>query len=282
MSQCPRRCVCLGRKIRVQYYGALYHVTHKGRRDIFLEDEDKLHLLGILSDVKDNFDFKLMAYCIMDNKYDLLIKTHNISISKVIQRVNMIYAKYFNDKYKRKGPVFGGRYESNIVISEDVLLNVIKYIHMIPLYERKVSSTYEYKWTSDFLYRTNIGSLVDIDYLLDILALERHDAIRIYESLMDKAVGEAEPIKWYYDKEKDILEHKKRNINLDDVLLKVCGNESDFQLIKNGSKKSHLMHYKEGYIKESSELGFKSIDIGQNIGISDRAVRKYLLRLRGN
>lgn len=81
---------------------------------------------------------------------------------------------------------------------------------------------------------------------------------------------------------RDVLDYKKREINLDDILKKVCDNESDFDLIKNGSKKSHLMKYKEDYIRESKDLGFSSIDIGKNIGISDRAVRKYFLRLRGN
>lgn len=272
----------MGRKIRIQYYGAMYHFSHKGNLKIFSEDEDKLQLLGILSDVKELFDFKLLAYCISEDKYDLFIKTHNISISKIIQRVNMLYAGYFNGINKRKGPVFHGRFKSKVVRNEEMLINIIKYIHMIPVYEKIVDSMDEYKWSSDFLYRTNIQSIVDIDYLLDILALERHEAIELYSDLMDKLEGEAQLLKGFYDEERDILDHKKREIKLDDILKKVCDNESDFDLIKNGSKKSHLMKYKEDYIRESKDLGFSSIDIGKNIGISDRAVRKYFLRLRGN
>lgn len=268
----------LGRKRRLQYYGAMYHISHKGNVDIFPDEEDKLQLLGILSDVKEHFDFKLLAYNITENKYDLFIKTHNISISKIIQRINMLYARYFNDKNRRKGPVFHGRFQSEVVRNEDMLINVIKYIHMIPVYERIVDYMDEYKWSSDFLYRTNIESLVDIDYLLDILALERHEAMDKYSKLMDKLEGETELLKGFYEEERDILNLKKREVNLDDILKKVCDNESDFNLIKTGSKKSHLMKLKEDYIRESKDLGFNSIDIGKNIGISDRAVRKYFNR----
>ncbi len=272
----------MGRKPRVEYYGAIYHIRYKGGLDIFSEDEDKLQLLGILSDAKELFDFKLLAYCIMEDRYDLFIKTHNISITKVMQRVNMLYARYYNQTYMKKGPVFRGRYKSNVVKNQDMLLNVVKYIHMIPVYEKKTQSIDEYKWSSDFHYRMNIEGIVDIDFVLDILALERYDAINTYKELLSKLEGEAELVKGYYDEEKDVIDKEKRHISLDDILLMVCGNESDFQLIKSGSKMSHLMKYKEDYIKESSELGFKNIDIAHNIGISDRAVRKYLLRLRGN
>lgn len=272
----------MGRMARTQYYGAMYQISHRGSLDIFLEDGDKLHLLGILSDQKELLDFKLMAYCILDNSYSLFIKTHNIPISKVIQRVNMLYAKYFNDKYMRKGPVFKGRFKSELIRDEDMVLKMVKYIHMMPVAESLVEDMDEYKWSSDFLYRTNMETIVDIDYLLDILALERHEAIEIYGELMDKQEVEAHLLKGFYNQKRDTLELKKRQVSLDDILKKVCDHESDFELIKKGSKKSHLIKYKEDYIRESKDLGFNSIDIGKNIGISDRAVRKYFLRLRGN
>lgn len=259
----------------------MYHIVNKGSGNIFENDQDKLFFLGVLSDVKDIFDFKLLAYCILDNEYHLFIKTHNIPISKVMQRVNMLYARYYNSIYKRKGPVFKGRYSSDTIKSDANLINLIKYIHMLPVYEDKVISIDEYKWSSDVFYRINMESIVDIDYILDIFAIERHDAIDKYSELMSSLDGEMEFTKGYYDESSDHLNHKKLIISLDDILRKTCDNEKDFQLIKEGSKQSYLMKYKEDYIKESKELGFKDGDIGQNIGISERAVRKYLLKIRG-
>lgn len=276
-----QRGVILGRRKRAQFYGAIYHISNKGIRNIFEDDQDKLFFISILSDVKDLFDFKLLAYCILDDKYHLFIKTHNISISKVMQRVNMLYARYYNSIYKRKGPVFKERYTSSTVKSEANLFNLVKYIHMLPVYENREISIDEYKWSSDVFYRINLESIVDIDYILDIFSLERHDAINRYKELMTTLDGEMEFVKGYYDESLDSLNHKKLNISLDDILKKICQNDGDFDLIKEGSKKSYLIKYKEDYIKESQELGFKIEDIGQNIGISERAVRQYLLKIRG-
>jgi len=41
----------MGRPIRIEYPGALYHVTSRGneRRDIFVDDDDRRKFLGILA-----------------------------------------------------------------------------------------------------------------------------------------------------------------------------------------------------------------------------------------
>lgn len=259
----------------------MYHISNKAFLNIFENDEDKLFFLGILSDAKDIFDFKLLAYCILDDKYHLFIKTHNIPISRVMQRVNMLYARYYNSTYKRTGHVFKGRYSSITIRNEANLINLIKYIHMLPVYENVERSVDEYKWSSDVFYRINMESIVDIDYILDIFAIERHDAIERYKEVMNSLDGEMEFSKGYYDESAASINHKRQGISPDDILRRICQNDTDFQLIKEGSKKSYLMKYKEDYIKESYDLGFKIGDIGQNIRISERAVRKYLLRIRG-
>lgn len=272
----------LGRKLRIQYYGATYLITHVGKSNVFIDDEDKLTFMSILGDVKELYDFKLLAYCIFEDKYYLFIKTHNIPISKVMHRVNMIYVKYFNQKYKFGGSIFQGRYKSRIIQDESGLLHMIKYIHSIPVYENLVSSIDEYKWSSDVFYRMNMESIVDIDYILDIFSIERYEAIEMYINLMNLIDGEFEISRGYYeDFNEEPYEHKKTTIGLDDILHKICNNSLDFDLIKQGSKKAYLMKYKEDYIKEGKELGFNNLDIGQNIGLSERAIRKYLLRTKG-
>jgi REP element-mobilizing transposase RayT len=45
----------MGRPLRIEYPGALYHVTNRGneRRDIFLDDSDRRKFLNILEDYHD-------------------------------------------------------------------------------------------------------------------------------------------------------------------------------------------------------------------------------------
>ena len=251
----------MGRKPRIEYYGAIYHMTHMGKSDIFKEEEDKLTLLGILGDMKEVFDFKLIAYCILDNQYNLLIKAYNIPISKIMHGINMNYARSYNSRYKKIGSPFKGRYKALIVSEGNGLLNTAKEIHCLPVFLKLADTIGEYKWSSDVFYRLNLESIVDIDYILNVLSIERNIGLEKYKELMSSS---------------EKLEDNKAKLDLDDILHDICTNNVDFDLIKSGSKKSYLMKYKLEYIKASKQLGFTCLEIGENIGITERAVRKHL------
>lgn len=178
----------MGRKARIEYYGATYHIVHRGnkQRDIFEDFLDKMKFLEILGEVKEIFDFYLISYCILENEYHLIIKVHNIPLSKIMHRVNTNYARYYNREYKSKGSLFKGRYKSNIIKGDNELLDMVKYLHRKPIEEGLSDSIEDYKWSSDVFYRINLQSIVNIDYLLDIMYLDRDIAITNYIEYMDK------------------------------------------------------------------------------------------------
>ena len=62
-----------------------------------------------------------------------MIQTFNIPISKIMHRINTRYAKYYNYKNKRTGPVFEDRYTGILVQNESYLLTLIRYIHNNPV-----------------------------------------------------------------------------------------------------------------------------------------------------
>jgi putative transposase len=64
----------MARPIRIEFAGALYHVTARGNRqeDIFLGDQDRVSFLKILKNTVDRFNWLIHAYCLMDNHYHLL------------------------------------------------------------------------------------------------------------------------------------------------------------------------------------------------------------------
>ena len=59
----------MGRPLRIEYPGALYHVTSRGneRRDIFLDDSDRRKFLDILEDYHDRYGILTHCYVVMDN-----------------------------------------------------------------------------------------------------------------------------------------------------------------------------------------------------------------------
>lgn len=288
--QCLRGEI-MGRRKRIEYYGAMYHIIHRGNNEdfIFRDNEEKIELLKIVGDVKEEFDFKLYAYVIMDNHYHFVIRTFNIPISEIMHRINTRYAKYYNWRKDRTGSPFEGRYRALPIQNHCYLLRLVKYIHDNPVEAKIIKDMSEYQWSSDIFYRMNIGNIVDIDELLGGLSEDRDEAIKRYVDFMDlkdtddkdlkkefeeeDIIGDNEFKESFIDKESDINE---KEIFLDEILKLVCPSLVDYELIKQGSRKRYLMSLKQKYANKALSYGYNLVEISDNINISHSALRKIL------
>lgn len=94
----------MARPLRIEFAGALYHVTSRGDRqeDIFQGDDDRRLFLGTLGAVCERFvDWAVHAYCLMDNHYQLLVETPNGNLAKGMRQLNGVYTQAFNRKHGR-------------------------------------------------------------------------------------------------------------------------------------------------------------------------------------
>ena len=113
--------VAMGRDIRMEYKGGLYHVIARGNNKeyIFKESIDKGYFIKqIIKQIKKAsqcMGFKLFGYVLMDNHYHLMIQTMDKRLQDIMHQINNIYSKYFNYKYKRVGHVFQSRYKAILV-----------------------------------------------------------------------------------------------------------------------------------------------------------------------
>lgn len=70
----------------------------------------------------------------MPNHYHLLLRPKfDDSLTKFMKKLNIGYAKYFNEKYKRSGALFEGRYKSVLVVDKSHFIHLPYYIHLNPL-----------------------------------------------------------------------------------------------------------------------------------------------------
>lgn len=276
----------MGRRPRIEYYGAIYHIIQRGnnRKPIFKRDEDKVYLLEVLSETKEIYDFKVFAYVVMSNHYHFLIQTLNIPISKIMHQINTRYAKYYNNSTGNTGPVFEDRYKGILVQDESYLIALIKYIHNNPVAAKICPTMEEYRWSSDMFYRVNMDNIVDIDELLDMLSPNRIDAIRRYAELMEEDDLEYQVMKDMYE-ERDIigkeefiqsLKEEEEVLALDEILKAACPTSVEYDLIKSGSRKRYLSKYKREYIALSRKEGYSYETIGEYIGITAAAARSLV------
>ena len=81
------------RPLRLEFAGALYHVTSKGdrREDIYLDDGDGEEWLQVLGHVCSRYNWVVHAYCQMTNHYHLLVETVDGNLSKGMRQLNGLY-----------------------------------------------------------------------------------------------------------------------------------------------------------------------------------------------
>ena len=140
----------MARPLRIEYPGAVYHVTSRGneKKKVFKDDKDREAFLKTLYDVNKRYNWLCHAYCLMDNHYHLLIETPDGNLSAGMRQLNGVYTQVFNKRHKRVGHLFQGRYKAILIQKDSHLLEVARYIVLNPLRARIIESPEVWKWSS--------------------------------------------------------------------------------------------------------------------------------------
>lgn len=153
----------MARKPREKNEKGFYHIIARGigKMIIFENDYDYSKMIELLFRYSEECRVKLIAYCLMDNHFHLLIKDDYDSISLFMKKTLVSYSYFFNEKYQRSGHLFQNRFVSRVIESDADLLNVFKYIMNNPV-KACISSCKDYKWCNynDFFVsdpKTDVG-----------------------------------------------------------------------------------------------------------------------------
>jgi len=125
----------MARPLRLEFPGALYHVTARGnaRQAIVLDDRDRALFLVCLGEVVLRFGWICHAYCLMDNHYHLLIETPEGNVSRGMRQLNGVFTQRMNRCHNRVGHLFQGRFKAIVVERESYLLELCRYIVLNPI-----------------------------------------------------------------------------------------------------------------------------------------------------
>ncbi len=188
----------MSRPLRLEFVGALYHVTSRGdrRAAIFLDDTDRRKWLRILSLVCMRFNVLVHVYCQMDNHYHVMMETAEGNLSQVMRQLNAFYSQYFNHRHKFVGHVFQGRYKAILVQKENYLLELSRYIVLNPVRAGKVAHPKEWRWSSyNSIFSAEKPPVwLDIDWLLSQFGQERGAAVAAYRAFVENGLGKASPL----------------------------------------------------------------------------------------
>lgn len=149
------------------------------------------------------------GWCIMGNHYHLLVsEIVDGGITKFIMKLNVGYAKYFNERYKRVGTLFQGRTKKIHVNSDAYFLHILHYIHLNPLDFLKGAESWRtleiknakdalaylntYRWSSylDYCGKKNFPSIITKELFSDVF---KNYERKIASYLKDIEIDEIRP-----------------------------------------------------------------------------------------
>jgi REP element-mobilizing transposase RayT len=166
----------MARPLRLEFEGALYHVTSRGdrRESIFEDDSDRKTLLDVVEQGAKRFDAVVFAYCLMDNHYHFVIQTRLANLSRLMRHVNGIYTQAYNRRHSKVGHLFQGRFKAVLVDRDAYLLEVCRYVDLNPVRSGMVRRPQDWTWSS---YRAHTGRIEGPAWL-DSTVLHRQLASR--------------------------------------------------------------------------------------------------------
>jgi REP element-mobilizing transposase RayT len=142
--------VDMARPLRIEYPGAVYHVTSRGNKkgSIFEDDEDREAFLDIVHSCVERYGWVCHGYCLMGNHYHLLMETPQANLSVGMRQLNGVYTQRFNRAHESVGHLFQGRFKALLVEKESYLLELCRYIVLNPVRSGMVDDPGKWPWSS--------------------------------------------------------------------------------------------------------------------------------------
>jgi REP element-mobilizing transposase RayT len=305
----------MARPLRIQYPGAVYHITCRGneRKDIFKDDVDRKTFLKILSESGKIYSIKIYAYVLMSNHFHLHIKTSLGNLSEFMRHFNITYTSHYNRRHKRTGHLYQGRYKS-ILVDKDVYLSVLsRYIHLNPVKVKGIKGMEEkeklrylksYNWSSLPGYINRRAKQQFVDYALvleeyggdnekgrkaykELLSLDLASKLEIKEKILGQSIlGSEKFIDWL---KKNILKEDKdrrerpalreiQTYKAEDEIIKAVKSVTGKGLKEIKTEKGYIRYIVMDLFYRVG--GIKGVEIGKILGVDYSTVSQGRKRLR--
>lgn len=267
---------------------------HRGARrgPIFKSDPHCLLFLDLLETVSHRFEIEVHAYSLMPNHYHMLLRSRHGNLSKAMKHLNATYTQRVNLMARWDGPVFRGRFRSELVQDETSLPYLLAYIHLNPLKAGLITRLQSHAWTSHraYLGRDPLPAWLVTDYFETVF--EDSDALQSY--VLDLHRGKqawpermAEADGWLNIRSEAATKQiakcdETRFMNPNDTLEKICRitgmNKVNLRTAEYGPGANPARRFAVWALKHHTQLSQR--EIGKCLKMSESQVAHVLRRIR--
>ncbi len=193
-----------------------YHIYNRGveGRRIFDNENDYLRFVHCLYEFNDqnpalpySWVFKqekslnkknlrellvnILCFCLMPNHFHLILEPITEGgITKFMRKLGTGYTMYFNEKNKRSGVLFQGKFKAILIETNEYLMHLSRYIHLNPLdliesdwrqrgienRDRAETFLCDYRWSSllDYIGLRNFPSVTNRELIQNYFITPEH------------------------------------------------------------------------------------------------------------
>jgi putative transposase len=138
--------------LRVEYPGAIYHITCRGnacQRIVHDEADHQRPIDGLALSVS-RFGWECFSFVLMPTHLHVFLRTPQPSLSRGMPYLASGYANGFAKRHRCPGHRLQGRFKSQLVEDESYVWSVSRYIHLNPVRGKRslVSHPRDWRWSS--------------------------------------------------------------------------------------------------------------------------------------
>ena len=200
----------MARLLRIEYPGAIYHVTSRMVGDwrterplLFRDNADRQRFVDRLGERVEKYNIRLFLFVCMTNHFHLVFETPAGNCSKFMQALTTAYTVYYNLRHGRHGHLLEGRYKARLVSGDEYLLKLSRYVHLNPVQtegvkckplEERVKVLRAYPWSSylDYIGKRKALGFVSYGPLLAEMAGEERGRPKRYREFVEAGLTESD------------------------------------------------------------------------------------------
>jgi REP element-mobilizing transposase RayT len=173
--------------------GDFFHVCTRGnsRCDVYTDAEDRRVFLTILDRCRIKHNWRIYAWCLMTTHYHLVVATPDGGLSLGMCGLNGGFARWWNKRQGREDHLFGKRFASTKITSDEHLFTAIRYVLLNPVRAGICDDPSEWSWSS---YRASTGlakapPLLALGELLELFDVDPASAVVALRDLVGHRVA---------------------------------------------------------------------------------------------
>jgi putative transposase len=141
----------MARLPRLTIPGHPHHLIQRGnnRQPTFRDPDDYARMLALLAEYSEREKVAIHSYVLMSNHFHLLATPDTATgLPRMMQAIGRRYVRYFNDRHRRTGTLWEGRYKGAPIQTDRYLLACMVYIDLNPVRAGMVARPGDYRWSS--------------------------------------------------------------------------------------------------------------------------------------